>query len=152
MGGRGGLVPVGGEGLSGSAESKVWPRPAHRHPAGRPGQPEGGALLPQEESRRGEIPAEVEATSDAIDRLLVKLITLQVVKCSPVGSPSCKNVSVLHLDMTDIPQSCDTFSNTPERGWRETGSEAVYVWLFRPEGFSVWNMTTLSLLTRPLSL
>lgn len=76
-------MSVGGERLSGSEESQVRPRPDHRHPARRPGQPEGGALLPQEESRRGEISAAVKVTSDVMDGcLLVKIITLQVVKWS----------------------------------------------------------------------
>lgn len=79
-------MPVGGERLSGSEEGKVRPRPDDRHPARRPGQPEGGALLPQEESRRGEIAAKPEVTSDMIDEcLLIKIITLQVVKCLNAG-------------------------------------------------------------------
>lgn len=56
-------MPVGGEGLSGSEESEGRPRPTHRHPARGPGQPEGGALLPEEEPRRGEILAEAKVTS-----------------------------------------------------------------------------------------
>lgn len=62
MGGRGHLVPVSGEGLSGSEESKVRPRPDHRHSPRRPGQPEGGALLPQEESPGGETAAKMKVT------------------------------------------------------------------------------------------
>lgn len=62
MGGRGHLVPVSGEGLSGSEESKVRPRPDHRHSPRRPGQPEGGALLPQEESPGGETAAKTKVT------------------------------------------------------------------------------------------
>lgn len=82
MGGRGHLVPVGGERLSGSAKGKVRPRPDHRHAARRPGQPEGGTLLPQEESRGGEIPAEATGTSGVVSEcLLIKIITSRAVKC-----------------------------------------------------------------------
>lgn len=55
-------MPVSGEGLSGSEESKVRPRPDHRHSPRRPGQPEGGALLPQEESPGGETAAKTKVT------------------------------------------------------------------------------------------
>lgn len=55
MGGRGYIVPVSGKGLSGPEESKVRSRPDHCHTARRLGQPEGGALLPEEEPWRGEI-------------------------------------------------------------------------------------------------
>lgn len=85
MGGGGHLVPVSREGLSGSEEGKVWPRSDHRHSARRPGQPEGGALLPQEESRRGESSAKVKITSDVISEcLLIKIATLLAMKCSLV--------------------------------------------------------------------
>lgn len=62
MGGRGHLVPVSREGLSGSEESKVRSRPDHRHSPRRPGQPEGGALLPQEEPPGGETAAKTKVT------------------------------------------------------------------------------------------
>lgn len=82
MGGGGHLVPVGGERLSGPAEGKVWPRPAHRHSARRPGQPEGGTLLPQEKSRGGEIPATgTVETCDVVDGcLLVSIAALHASK------------------------------------------------------------------------
>lgn len=55
-------MPVSREGLSGSEESKVRSRPDHRHSPRRPGQPEGGALLPQEEPPGGETAAKTKVT------------------------------------------------------------------------------------------
>lgn len=135
MGGGGHLVSVSRERLSGSEEGKVWPWPDHRHSARRPGQPEGGALLPQEESRWGEIPAEVRVTSDMINEcVLIKIITLQVVKGSPclnlgclwraVGSHSSTKASFLDSLV---------FFISAKQGWNRltyTSAVVVYAWQY----------------------
>lgn len=92
MGGRGHLVPVGGERLSGSAEGKVRTRPDHLHAARRPGQPEGGTLLPQEESRGGEIPAEATGNIGRGQRVFAHQDN-HFARCQV---QSCQNVHCLH--------------------------------------------------------
>lgn len=46
-------MPVSRERLPGSEAGKDRPRPDHRHSARGSGEPEGGALLPEAESRGG---------------------------------------------------------------------------------------------------